>query len=37
MKNTKHQPLTNAIFHCRLRSDNKALSPQKRQCGTTGK
>ena len=26
-----------AIFHCRFRSDNKALSPQQRRCGTTGK
>jgi hypothetical protein len=27
----KSQPITNAIFHCRFRSDNKALSPQSRR------
>jgi hypothetical protein len=37
MKEKEPQPITNAIFHCRFCSDNKALSPQQRRCGTTEK
>ncbi len=34
--NRKYKRTTNAIFHCRFRSDNKALSLQQWRCGSTG-